>query len=205
MRYPDFLRQSATAAALVLAAAPAHANEIAFQSDYTSAWQAIDQHYGSIVGQLDTLLESDNGSNLAFWPDSYSNRPAAFSLSGSIGHITLTPLNGLQLRLDGFFLGGWYNTSKTIAYKIDNFDTPGLDIDAPDAFVDGTTGLTVTPAMTSLTGIKISFGPDGYNGGINNIQYTLQGAPVPEPETWAMLAGGLGLMGWRLARRKQAA
>ncbi len=31
---------------------------------------------------------------------------------------------------------------------------------------------------------------------------TLTLAPIPEPETWAMLLAGLGLLGWRLTRRR---
>lgn len=38
-----------------------------------------------------------------------------------------------------------------------------------------------------------------------SVNYTLLLTPVPEPETWAMLAAGLGLLGWRLRRKHQAA
>jgi hypothetical protein len=194
------LQHLALAAAFLAGATAAEANEIKFEDAYSATWEFIAADYGSIVNELDTLLETNTGGQLQFWPSGYSNRPAAFSGNDSVGHITLTPLNGLRITLDSFFLGGYLNAGKVVAYRIDNLDTPGLDVDAPDALVDANTGLTVTPAMSSFAGIRISFGPDGYNGGINNIQYTL--AAVPEPGTWAMLSAGLGLLGLLGARRR---
>ncbi len=36
---------------------------------------------------------------------------------------------------------------------------------------------------------------DWYDGGFGNARFVVQGQPVPEPETWAMLLAGLGLVG----------
>jgi hypothetical protein len=45
-------------------------------------------------------------------------------------------------------------------------------------------------------------GSDGYSGAVlDNVTLT---AAVPEPETYAMLLGGLGLMGFMERRRKAA-
>jgi hypothetical protein len=41
------------------------------------------------------------------------------------------------------------------------------------------------------------------SAGMSTALYTL--APVPEPETWSLLLGGLGLLGWRTRRRNTAA
>lgn len=43
---------------------------------------------------------------------------------------------------------------------------------------------------------------DAVATGMSTVLYTL--APVPEPETWAMLLGGLGLLGLRARRRRTA-
>lgn len=105
------------------------------------------------------------------------------------------------MTLDSFFLGAWPNTTRTVGYSIDDLATSGLDVDQPGASVDGTVGLVVFSGMTSATGIRITFGPDGFNGGINYIDYTLQ--PVPEPGTWAMLGVGIGLLVVRLRRARR--
>ena len=190
--------------ALASGAVAAQSYEIRYQDAYTTNYQTIASDYGSIAGVIDLLNTTPGGTNLLFWTDSYSGRPAAYSNS-SVGLITLTPAAGLTVTLDSFFLGGWPNTNRNISYSIDDLATPGLDISVNAAFVAGSTGLLVTPALTSATGLRISFGPDGYNGGINNIAFSI--AAVPEPESYLMLLAGLGLVGAiaRRGRRSRAA
>ena len=190
--------------ALASGAVAAQSYEIRYQDAYTTSYQTIASDYGSIAGVIDLLNTTPGGTNLLFWTDSYSGRPAAYSNS-SVGLITLTPAAGLTVTLDSFFLGGWPNTNRNISYSIDDLATPGLDISVNAAFVAGSTGLLVTPALTSATGLRISFGPDGYNGGINNIAFSI--AAVPEPESYLMLLAGLGLVGAiaRRGRRSRAA
>ncbi|HEY9193280.1 MAG TPA: PEP-CTERM sorting domain-containing protein [Methyloversatilis sp.] len=183
--------------ALASGAVAAQSYEIRYQDAYTSNHQIIANDYGSIAGVIDLLHTSPGGANLLFWADSYSGRPAAYSPS-SVGLVTLTPAAGLTVTLDSFFLGGWPNADRNISYSIDDLATPGIDISVNAAFVAGSTGLVVTPALTSATGLRISFGPDGFNGGINNIAFSI--AAVPEPESYLMLLAGLGLVG-AIARR----
>jgi hypothetical protein len=190
----------ATAAAF---AVPAHANEIVFQEDHSTNWQAIAPTYGSISGVLDVSYADPqrNTNNLRFWADSYSGRPAAFAGdidAGSTALITLTPLSGNSVRLDSFFLGSYVNLDRGTSYFIDDLATPGIDFQS-GATTIGALGLTVARAFTSATGIRIGFGPTAYNVGINNINFTIN--PVPEPESYALLLAGLGLMG-AVARRK---
>lgn len=40
---------------------------------------------------------------------------------------------------------------------------------------------------------------------VSNLQLSAVTAPVPEPSTWALLAGGLGVVGWSVRRRLPAA
>jgi probable HAF family extracellular repeat protein len=49
------------------------------------------------------------------------------------------------------------------------------------------------------SGQIVGFGPDRPAGGIHALLLT----PVPEPETYALLLAGLGLMGFMVRRRKQ--
>jgi hypothetical protein len=195
------LHKTLSALALALAAGTAAAvtptSIIVFEEGASSNYEAIARNFGAIPGQLDTVLETSTGGDLTFWTNSYSGKPAAYAGS-SVGRITLTPLGGNTVTLESFFLGAWPNTTRVVGYSIDDLSTAGLDVDQPDTSVDGTSGLVVFSGMTSATGIRITFGPDGFNGGINYIDYALQ--PVPEPATWAMLGIGIGLLGLRARR-----
>jgi hypothetical protein len=58
-------------------------------------------------------------------------------------------------------------------------------------------------ALTSPMGLFLSIGEVGDNGEVaaSNIQVLQE--PLPEPETYALLLGGLGLLGWVGRRRRQ--
>lgn len=85
--------------------------------------------------------------------------------------------------LNGSFLGLSYSvTTNTLGFSV----IPGFS-DTSDAFV----------AYDKLSGGNIVDGQSGYG----SIVYL----PVPEPETYAMLLAGLGLMGVVARRRSQAA
>ena len=69
-----------------------------------------------------------------------------------------------------------------------------------------------TPALASALQIGISdgnignfgnFGNFGDNGGAYRIEvYQLSVGAVPEPTTYALMLGGLGLLGWAARRRR---
>lgn len=52
-------------------------------------------------------------------------------------------------------------------------------------------------------GASMGYTPPGYWPSIDNLRIDEVAAPVPEPETYAMLLAGLGLMGGIARRRKQ--
>jgi len=58
-------------------------------------------------------------------------------------------------------------------------------------------------AKTDVNGnaIKAFDGEDWTRGEF----FALQAAPIPEPETYAMLFAGLGLVGWQLRRKSRKA
>lgn len=179
---------------------PASANEIRFEDGYSGIGEAISSTYGSIPGQLTVTLASQGGGSLFFWPADYSGRPAAYANNTSaIGLITLTPSAGYSVTLSSFFLGGWPNQNRDIAYSVDDLATAGIDLGPFNPTVPGVGGLTVTPNITSATGIRISFGPDGFNGGINNIVFSV--SSVPEPQAIALFLAGLLVVGGAAKRR----
>lgn len=198
---------SATALLLLMAqpalAAGLEGTITIFQNSYAFDGDPIDKNFGSIPGQLDTLFEDSDGEKLRFWSSNYSGKPGAYSNAvPSVGEVTLTPASGYSVTLVSFFLGAWPNQTRNISYSVDNLDAPGIEVSFLDALVPGDTGLVVNlNEFTSNSGIRITFGPDGFNGGINLIAYSLQ--PVPEPHTWVMLGAGLGLLGFGLRRARR--
>ena len=178
-------------------AAPAEAYEIRYETGYTTNWEEIAPTFGSVAGLLDvTYLDPQRSTNnFRFWAGDYSGRPAAFAGTtdgGSTGVITLTPTAGNTVSLSSFFLGSYVNANRGTSFYVDDLATPGIDF-ASGAVIVGATGLTVNPGISSATGIRIGFGPNAYNVGINNISFSV--TPVPEPESYALLLAGLGLMG----------
>jgi hypothetical protein len=144
-----------------------------------------------------------NLTTLRYWQGGYSGSSAAFAgiaESGSIGQITLTPAAGYAVTLNSFFLGSYSDSTRNSSYTIDNLSTGNLDISSGPVVV-AANGLSVTPNLTSSSGIVISFGPDAYNVGINHINFTV--TAVPEPESYAMLLAGLGLVSLVARNRRQ--
>lgn len=187
--------------AVLLGSGAVQAYELRFQDGYTQNSTAIAKDYGSVAGVIDVSVEASNGANLLFWAGDYSGNAAAYA-NTSVGIITLTPLAGATVTLDSFFLGGWLNTDRNIRYIVDNLATAGIDIEVNPAFVSGTNGLSVAPGLSSAQGIRITFGPDGYNGGINNIVFSV--SAVPEPKSGLMLLAGIGLIGCAARRAARA-
>lgn len=144
-------------------------------------------------------------ANLLVWSGGYSGRGAFYvgdNTGNGVGTFTLTPNAGYTLTLGDFFVGGWPNTDRIVQYSIDNLDTPGLDIPFTGVLAHGTFGATLYPLLgPSSSGYTLSFRRDSFNGGINDIHFTV--APVPEPSTYALLASGLLMMGYMMRRRRQ--
>lgn len=223
---PNITASTAVAVALTLAtvtfsAEKAEAAPLTFDGNICEGGSAcfnfafVDQSYGDIAGQLDVQYNSNTlntaewgttAGRVQWWADSYSTLTSVIfgAINAQVG-VFLAPLAGYQVTLNGFDLGMWPNATHqsqvTIADGLNNIflstgfqNFPG---DAPTHF---------SGPYTSSSGIYILFGPDGYNGGIDNIDFTVsQVGAVPEPETYAMMLAGLGLLGVAARRRKRAA
>lgn len=88
-----------------------------------------------------------------------------------------------------------------------NYDISGLNLavfDSSNASITDTNSDPLLFAGLLNAGndyyLKVTGNATGNMGGM----YTLGmvAAPVPEADTWAMMAAGLGLLGWRFARRQ---
>ena len=118
--------------------------------------------------------------------------------------VTLSHASGFTLN-NAYFVGAW-NDGVTIQVV-----GTGSTSYTKQFVIDSTAATNVVFNWTGLTSVKFSSSGgtphDGYDGagshfGMDNL--TVNAAPVPEPETWAMLVAGLGLLGLA-ARRKKAA
>ena len=56
--------------------------------------------------------------------------------------------------------------------------------------------------VSSTTGVRIEFFDSAFNVGIDNITYNV--AAIPEPEVYALMLAGLGLVGYVTHRRRRA-
>ncbi|MFO1321635.1 MAG: PEP-CTERM sorting domain-containing protein [Burkholderiales bacterium] len=169
----------------------------------------IDQSYGDIAGivdiQYDRLLGDDNGEHrLSFWTTGYSDLTnVAWGSSGDAAgtaEIFIKPLDGNPITLKSFDLGSWPNTDRGTQFTI-------LDGDGNILVSSG--AITILGAvrshfdidLASASGIRIQWGPSAYNVGIDNVAFEV--TAVPEPQEYALLLAGLGLVGWAARRRSR--
>jgi hypothetical protein len=205
------------ASILLFQSAPANANVLDFNGSICNGGAAcgnnaiIDASYGDVAGQLDVQYNLNVANpftttgTLFWWADSYSTLTSvAYGSPGATVGLYLRPQAGYQVTLNGFDFGVWPNqthqsqvtirdgTSNTNLLSTGFQDFPG---DAPTHFAG---------PYTSAGGIYILFGPDGYNGGIDNIDFTVSAitAAVPESSTWAMMILGFAGVGFMAYRRK---
>lgn len=146
---------------------------------------------------------------LRHWNGDYSGRDAAYCLNGVSCALDLTVAAGFSVSLDSFRLGGYPNTNLNVTWSVIDLLTDMTVASADQPLVSGSTGLTNTVGATSTKGFRIFFGPDGFNGGINDITYSYARVvnPPPPPPTvplpaagWMLLAGIGGLAALRRRR-----
>lgn len=113
-----------------------------------------------------------------------------------------------------FLSGNWYSTETWSALSVgsgNTFNFSGLDIDLITSAAAGTVTSSTLGGPSSLANASFSvYFSDNSWGTAHlsqldwNVSQTLTISAVPEPETYAMLLAGLGLMGAIARRRKQA-
>lgn len=185
-------------------AAPAGANVLDFSGNICSGpcanFGTIDDTYGDIAGVVDVsyrnLLGNTGATNLRYWSTDYNDLvDVAWTDGGdgnSRGEIYIQPLNGHAVTLNSFDLGAWVNTTRTSTYSILDgamnvlFESGSIEVGSPPnhSHYD-------FAGLTSLDGIRIQWGPSAFNVGIDNINYSLSGAPVPLPPGAALLGASL--------------
>lgn len=134
-----------------------------------------------------------SGNYVAY--NSFANPASLSSFSSFVfngAYFTGAWNNGLSITVNGF-LGGVQTLSETFQ----------VNTNAP---LWKTFGWTVDQlTFSSAGGTSAGFGGGGTHFAMDNFTYNEVLSPVPEPETYAMLAVGLGLLGAFARRRKQNA
>lgn len=202
----------ATACLFGLCAAPAAAGVLTFSGDICGGPCAVDQSfipisndYGDIAGQLDvSYFTLVNGavavSNLFYWKNNYGGLDGV--AYGDIGsaEILFKPASGYAVTVTGFQLGAYlgdYLSRFTVFDGLGNvLYTSGVD---PITIV-GSAPSTFTGNWTSSDGIRISFGPDSFNVGIDNVTFEVTALPVPEPSQLILVATAMAGL-WCFRRR----
>lgn len=182
------------------------ANSCSAQIDGYGALQAcanglhINQAVGDAAG-IDVQYTDVNQSaptSLLWWDGGYNELPSALWASGgdasSHARITLLALPGSSITLGGFDLGAWPNTSRGSNLHV--YEVGG----GPDLY-NGAVTIGQLPSnlsthfgfgATSNKGWVIEWWDSAYNVGLNNLSYEV--SAVPEPQSWLLLLGGLGLL-----------
>jgi hypothetical protein len=135
--------------------------------------------------------------------DTIANRNATTSVFATIdGTPVADP--GSHWEVSGFFSGGIAQPggALTAFYASYGIDITGQQI-APSlasGYYVMITGLTPGAHTLTYGGSTNAFGPFQYQ-----VTANINVLAVPEPEHWALMLAGLGLLGWRARRRLAAA
>jgi len=161
----------------------------------------INQDYGDIDGVLDVAYWApERSESLQWWATDFNNlygiARAGGSPAASTANITLSSLDPAQgIFLETFKLGAYPNAIKGSHIQI--FDLADNSL----RFVDDSVaagGQQISFNLWSSKGFLIEWYDSANDVGIDNIVFSV--TAVPEPETYAMMLAGLGLVG-AFARR----
>lgn len=141
---------------------------------------------------------NDLFTELLAYDRGYSGGAGAFCWYGENCALQLSvTAENTVLQLNSFALG-YYGYGNNVQYSVIDLATH-TSILQESPWIDGTISTLITVNASSDTGFMILFGPDGFNGGINNITYSYfsaqPGMPVPTPIPAAVWLFGFGLVG----------
>ncbi len=170
---------------LAIISTPIHSGDFIFSSNFGHAVQTR------------TDRGSSNGTHyLAFAADSVAIGET-FSLfdQSTGGYFELTHID----------IGGWLNFDGDTPKLTITGIRPGLaSVTAQLSLTNSFTTFTIANGLNDFVGVT-SITLSGVSGfsyvALDNINYVPAIAPIPEPETYALMLGGLALVGWAARRR----
>lgn len=182
-----------------------------------SNFSQIGQSYGNGTG-VDVSYRSyvtatgvTSEAFLKYWGSGYGDLTGSVwggsNASGFTSEITFTALAGYELTILGFDAGCYQNRASCRQFPFSITEIGGglaaSGTNAPPANGRDSQAFSLS---YSQTGYVLSWGPDGYDGGLDNIRFDVRATAVgvvPEPGTWALLILGFGIIGgaMRTSRR----
>ena len=125
------------------------------------------------------------------------------------GEWLITAAAGYEVSLIGFDAGCYQNRGSCQTLNFSVTDLAGNVLGGgslPTNWPSHTSGV-VNSAYAS--GVVLTWGPGSYDVGLGNIAFDVRAVsvsgPVPEPASWAMMIGGLAVVGSAMRRRKTVA
>jgi hypothetical protein len=175
----------------------------------------VDQSYGDGVGVdvsyrvFNPLTGETYRNGVTYWETGYGDLNGVV-YSGTSNpfrvEITFKALAGYELSLSSFDLATFQRITATTPVIIETLSGKSLFSGQQGTNPGGHNHVTAdTDYVTD--GIRLMFGPDSFNVGIDNVAFDVRptaNAPVPEPATWAMLILGFFGTGALLRRRRFA-
>ena len=225
VRWQKFIVLGGLISAVLLFGAVAQANTLTFDgNNCTNAGNLcgttgnINQGYGDISGQLNVVYTSrvapgnsgTDASSLRPWDVGYNELTNVLYAKnpGNVAEIALQHMAGYTVTLNSFDLGAYEYNQLNSKYTI--YDGAYRELFSSGIIPVGTVGSGPTVPgqsshftfdLTSANGLIIQWGPDGYDVGIDNLDFTVKA--VPEPSTMLFLATGLaGILGYGWRRKR---
>lgn len=152
------------------------------------------------AGDLNYDLGADPTSDFAY---TVTHQPSSFNdvFTFSLTNISDTITSAVTLEQPSFGGGFDYSIANGTFALYSDADGDGLDGTLITSTTLGTTNATFTATNLAAGSYYLAFSGDavGSKGGIYN--FTTNTAPIPEPETYALMLAGLGLLGFVGKRR----
>lgn len=167
---------------------------------------SIGQDYGDVAGVVDVHYAAPytGAGTLNWWSTGYNTLHGVLWAGSNDAHsaarIDLLPQQAGQVVSLSRFDLGTYGSAHTTSVTVSAIGGPVL-FSFDGIIPTGNSATTLMPNVSSASGLSILWHDSAYNVGIDNIKFSV--SAVPEPSSYAMLAGGLLLIG-AIARRRRA-
>lgn len=169
-------------------------------------YSAISQNYGDIAGQVDVVYDGHvsvpGSSNLSWWDNYTGQLGVAWGSNGGTSEIFLSPSAGYQITLNSITFGSYAGVNRSSQYTLLDGNSNVL---SPSNTFSLINPLTFALNVTSGSGIKIQWGPDAFDVGIDNINFTVSqinvnAVPLPAA-VWLFGSALLSFVGFSNRRK----
>ncbi len=171
----------------------------------------IGASHGSTAEVAVSYLASGNSGSqpfASFWTTGYGDVSNVIyaNIASSTLAVAFAPTSGFEVRLLGFTTGCFLGRQDCLSLPFSVSSVAFTPIFGTAAPTGATADVISVNSAWSSSAISLAIGPNMFNGALDNIVFEsraiVTGGVVPEPESWAMLIAGFGLIG-AVARRRR--